>query len=472
MAARRPLYIAPRPKCCDGPRRSGRTAPGPARPSPNLLRCILAGRALVGGRLQPVEIAVGEDGRIHSIGRTRSGAPRHDVGDAVILPAATDLHVHLRGPDGKGGPEAMARSTLEAALGGVTLVGDMPNSDPPIDSVDRLESKEFAVRGHAAVDVLLYASPARPSTLESLARRAGGFKIFLSPTTGIEDTPSAAELEALLARLSGLGLPVSVHAEDPVRFHPEVPASDPLGWGMRRPPEAETAAVERLLAAPPALRLHVAHVTIPRTVETLRDRGVSFESTPQHLLLSARGGADARFKVNPPLRSEAERQALWASFVRGEIPCLASDHAPHPVEAKGLGFELAPSGMPGVETMLPLLLARVRANELPLATLVAAACERPARWLGQPLGRLAPGHRANFLVVDFRARTRVKADALAGAVGWSAFEGWESIRPREHWRDGQRIVDGGEYVGRPAGAVVRPEYAPAPPEAIWPHRTD
>ncbi len=432
---------------------------------------ILAGRALVGGRLQPVEIAVGEDGTIRSIGRTRSGAPRHDVGDAVILPAATDLHVHLRGPDGKSGPEAVARSTREAALGGVTLVGDMPNSDPPVDSVDRLESKEASVRGQAAVDVLLYASPVRPTAVESLARRAGGFKIFLSPTTGIDEPPTGAELDALLARLSGLGLPVSVHAEDPARFRPQVPAGDPLGWDMRRPPEAETAAVDRLVAAPAALRLHVAHVTIPGTVETLRNRGVSFESTPHHLLLSARAGADARFKVNPPLRSETERRALWDAFARGEIPCLASDHAPHPVEAKALEFERAPSGMPGVETMLPLLLARVRAGDLSLATLVAAACERPARWLGQPLGRLAPGHRANFLVVDFRARTRIAASALAGAVGWSAFDGWEAIRPREHWRDGQRVVDGGEYVGRAAGAVVRPEYAPAPPEAVGPLRS-
>ncbi len=443
----------------------------PGGKAPETPSWILAGRALVGGKLQPVEIAIGESGTIQSIGRTRSGARRHDVGEAVIVPAATDLHVHLRDPDGRATPDAVSRNTLGAALGGVTLVGDMPNSDPPVDSIDRLESKEANVRGRAAVDILLYAIGRRSAALADLARRAGGFKVFLSPTTGLDDPPTSGELDDLLGRLAGFDLPVSVHAEDPTRFRPEIPATDPEGWNARRPPEAESAAVDRLARAPPPLRLHVAHVTLPRSVATLRARGTSFEATPHHLLLEARAGADSRFKVNPPLRSGADRAGLWEAFVRGEIPALASDHAPHPPEAKALGFERSPSGMPGVETMLPVLLARVRAGELGLGTLVAAACDRPARWLGQPLGRIAPGHRANLLVVDFRDRQRIPARGFAGSSEWTAFEGWEAIRPREHWRDGERVVEGGEYVGRPTGRVVRPEYAEAPPDPAWPVRS-
>ncbi len=419
---------------------------------------ILAGRALVGGRLQPLEIAIAEDGRILSMGRIRSGAPRHDVGDAVILPAATDLHVHLRSPDGATGPESVVAGTVEAALGGVTLVGDMPNKSPPVDSVERVDARESIARHRAAVDILLYASPRRPSSISGLARRAGGFKVFLSPTTGMDDPPSATELDELLGRLAVAGLPVSVHAEDPTLFRTQVPPTDPVGWNLQRPPEAEAAAIRRLVAAPPGLRLHIAHVTTPASAAVLRAAGISFEATPHHLLLSARPGADARFKVNPPLRSEADRLGLWEAFCRGEVPCLASDHAPHSAEAKGLGFERAPSGMPGVDAMLPLLLARVRAREVSLPILVASACERPARWLGQPLGRIAPGHRANLLVVDFRARVRLAGNDRAGR--WTAFEGREVIRPVEHWRDGERIVAGGEYVGRPTGRVVRPEYAP------------
>lgn len=423
---------------------------------------ILAGRAWIRNRLEPVEIAIDSRGRIHSVGKVRTGAPRHDVGDAVILPAATDLHVHLREPGGPEAAENLATGSAAAAAGGVTLVGDMPNNRPPITDPDLLAEKARRVTGRAAVDVLLYASASLNLPLERLARLAGGFKIYLSPTTGVDEVPDAAGTTELLRRLAELDLPVSVHAEDPSRFVEGAPLQNPTDWNRCRPPEAELRAIDRLLSPPPRLRLHVAHVTTVEGVRRLRSAGLSFEATPHHLLLSDRSGSDARFKVNPPLRPEGERRELWAAFCRGEIPCLASDHAPHSAESKSLPFDRAPSGMPGVETMLPLLLARVRAREISLGTLLAAACDRPARWLGQPLGRIAPGHRANLLVVDFRSHRPLSARTLRTACGWTAFEGWEAVFPREHYRDGRRIVDDGELVGAPEGEVVRPEYAPVP----------
>ncbi len=423
---------------------------------------ILAGRAFVRGRLQPVEIAVDEDGRIQSIGRVRTGAPRHDVGESVILPAATDLHVHFREPGPDLRTENLATGTVQAALGGVTLVGEMPNTEPPVTDVERLAEKAGRVRGRAAVDVLLYASPTEPRALVGLAERAGAFKLYLSPTTGIAETPHRSEVGPILNRLAGLDLPVAVHAEDPERFAASDRPRDPVRWNADRPPAAEASAIESLLPPPAGLRLHVAHVTTAAGADRLRAAGVSFEATPHHLLLSDRSGDSARFKVNPPLRSEADRRALWQRFVEGHVPMLASDHAPHSAAAKELDFALAPSGMPGVETMLPLLLAFVRAGDLPLATLVSAACDRPARWLGQPLGRLAPGHRANFLVVDFRERTALAGRHLQAPCGWTAFEGWEAIFPRAHYRDGLAIVEHGEFVGPTAGEVVRPEYARRP----------
>jgi dihydroorotase len=420
---------------------------------------VLAGRALVRGKLQHVEVAIDDAGRIRSIGKMRTGGVRHDVGDAVILPAATDLHVHFREPGGPAEAETMATGTVGAALGGVTLVGEMPNTRPPVTDLGSWQSKSWLVEGHAAVDVLLYASPSVPSALTTLARRAGGFKVYLSPTTGIESAPVASELPALWEHLADLRLPVSVHAEDPRRFASGLHPSSLPEWNGYRPAAAELSALEGLVRAPPALRLHVAHVTTAEGVRRLRGAGVSFEATPHHLLLSDASRLGARGKVNPPLRSERERAALWEAFRRGEVPVLASDHAPHPSDAKELPFDRAPSGVPGVETMLPLLFAKVRAGELDLATLIAAACDRPARWLGQPLGRLAPGHRANLLVVDFTRRSSIEGRRLRSPCGWSPFEGWEAIRPVEHYRDGERIVEDGEYVGRSVGRVVRPEYA-------------
>ncbi len=425
------------------------------------LRTILAGRAYLGGRLQPVEIAIDEDGRIRSVGKVRTGAPRHDVGDRVILPAATDLHVHLREPGGPAEAETIPTGTVAAAVGGVGLVGEMPNTVPPVVDAEAARAKAGRVPGRAAVDVLLYASPTVPRARAELARVAGGFKLYLSPTTGMETPPPMTEVPGLLRELAGFGLPVAVHAEDPRQFAgPERPRT-PVDWNLGRPPRAELAAVEVLSRAPDALRLHVAHVTTAEAADRLRARGFSFEATPHHLLLSDRSGPDARTKVNPPLRSEAERARLWEAFRRGDVPVLASDHAPHPLAEKSLPFDRAPSGVPGVETLLPLMLARVRARELDLPTLLLAACERPARWFGQPIGRIAPGHRANLLVVDFRRRTTVEGRRLHSACGWTPFEGWEAIFPEEHYHDGARIVEAGEYVGPASGRVVRPEYAPS-----------
>jgi len=420
---------------------------------------ILAGRTWIHGRLEPVEIAIDDRGWIHSVGKVRSGAPRHDVGDSVILPAATDLHVHFRDPGGPKEAETLASGTGAAALGGVTLVGDMPNNPEPIDSPERLREKARRVPGRAAVDVLLYASPTRAPMVPRLARLAGGFKVYMSPTTGIPDVAEPAGVTETLTRLAEFDLPVSVHAEDPSRFRGADAPQTPAEWNLHRPAEAEARAIERLLSAPPRLRLHVAHVTTAKSVERLRSAGASFEVTPHHLLLSERSGTSPRFKVNPPLRSEEERRALWDAFRQGLIPCVASDHAPHSVESKDVPFDRAPSGMPGVETMLPLLLAKVRTGELHLGALLAAACDRPARWLGQPLGRVAPGHRANLLIVDFTVHRPVSARILSTACGWTAFEGWDAVFPREHFRDGKRIVDAGELVGTPDGHVVRPEFA-------------
>jgi len=404
-------------------------------------------------------VGIGANGLISAVGRNVVGARRHDVGDAVILPAATDLHVHFRDPGPEPDVESIATGTIAAALGGIGLVGEMPNTDPPVIDLDRLDEKEARVRGRAAVDVLLFALPTEVRSVRALARRAGGFKLFLSPTTGVGDGPSDEQLAQLLTEIARHDLPLSAHAEDPRRFVTEPPAQDPPGWDRTRPVAAEAAAVRELLGGPARLRLHVAHATSPGVIAAVRDRGVSCEVTPHHLLLSSASGRDARFKVNPPLRDEATRAALWSEFAAGRVPVLASDHAPHSLEGKSRRFDLAPSGVPGVQTGLPLLLARVAVGELALDVLIRAACDRPARLLGQPLGRLSPGHRADLLVVDFRRRERLRAERLRSPCGWSPFEGFEAVFPLEHWREGERIVDGGEYVGRPSGRVVRPEYA-------------
>jgi dihydroorotase len=419
----------------------------------------VAGRAWLRGRLQPIELGIGDDGRIVTVGKSVGGARRHDVGDAVLVPSATDLHVHFRDPGGPDEVEDFATGTRQAALGGVGLVADMPNTRPLVDRLSRLESKVARTRGRLAVDAALLTSAQRPGRVPILARMSAGFKLFMSPTTGVEMIPEPGELAPILAAVAESGLPLTVHAEEPSLFRALEPSTSSIEWDAHRPVRAEVGAITALVAAaPPGLRLNVAHVTATPALEQVTRAGHAAEVTAHHLLLAAGPKQDARTKVNPPLRTEPERAQLWESFRRGEVPFLASDHAPHSEAAKDRPFALAPSGMPGVETTVPLMLGRVRTAELALGTFQAAACDRPARWLGQPQGRLAIGHFANFLVVDFRRRRKLHGRELHAPCGWTAFEGWEAVFPQEHFLRGERIVEGGEFVGRAAGRLVQPEY--------------
>jgi dihydroorotase len=423
---------------------------------------VVAGRSWLRGKLQPIEIGIDDDGRIRKIAKDlRASGDRLELGELVLFPAATDLHAHFRDPGGPEAAESFGTGTEGAALGGTGTVVDMPNTVPPVTDRERWEAKASSARGRLAVDVVLFGSAATPRAIRSVAPVAGGLKLYLSPTTDVEDPFDPAELPSVLEAASSTGLGLSVHAEWPGRFRSLAgPPSSSEDWNRMRPPAAESAAVERLVVGPKRLRLHIAHVTLASSVERVVAAHLSCEATPHHLLLSTRSGDDGFRKTNPPLRSEADRAALWEQFVAGEIPVLASDHAPHFANAKSVPFEKAPSGMPAVETMLPIFLELARAGTVPLPVVVAAAMERPARWLGLPVGRIAVGHRAHLIAVDFRQRTRIEGKRLRSPAGWSPFEGRYAIFPRLHLHDGQTIVEAGEYVGRPIARVVRPEYAP------------
>jgi dihydroorotase len=220
--------------------------------------------------------------------------------------------------------------------------------------------------------------------------------------------------------------------------------------------DSEMSAIEKLADHPTELKLHIAHATSVDALHRAIEIGACVEATPHHLFLSASTFGGSLNKVNPPLRPESVRKALWEEFKKGSIPVLASDHAPHSLSKKSLPFSESPSGVPGIETMIPLMLERVRLQDLSVSTFVNVTARHPALFLGLNRGRLEKGCEANFIVVDFRKRKRIRTSELHAPCGWTPFEGWDAIFPEEHYLRGNRMVEGGEFVGGSKGMVVRP----------------
>lgn len=417
------------------------------------------GRLFVDGALRDGTLLVDDaDGTIVEVAgparADQAAAEGHDlldVGDAWVLPSATDVHVHLREP-GHEHKETIADGTAAAARGGVTAVYDMPNTDPPTDGVAALDDKAKRVARRAAVDVGLYAAPppAGEAVDTRLLSRAAAVKLYMSETSHVGGV-AFDRVPEVLAWARDAGRLVAVHAEDPEAF-----VADAAEHWRARPPEAEERAVQAVLDANAALdggpaRVHIAHATLASTLEA----AASAECAPHHLLLdtSAFDGQGAYVKTNPPLRAPDHRKALRDAFLASRA-LLASDHAPHTVDEKE-GPD-PPSGVPGVETMVPLLLALAKAGEVPLARVVEAACSAPADLFGRDAGRLREDAEASFMVVEPDAVAPIRAEDLRTICGWTPFEGWAGLFPRDVYLRGAAVVETGEVVGPGRGQVLVP----------------
>lgn len=407
-----------------------------------------------------------DSGRIEAVKKQFTGKRTVDLGDRLVMPGAIDVHVHFRDP-GATKAEDWASGTRAAALGGVTTVIDMPNTTPATLDLEALSDKFRHARRKACVDFGLWAG-AKPGSSFRHLPGASGLKLFLAPTTGDVPAFPRAELPAALEAAAKAGVPVAVHAEDPERFRRAAQPPRTLEEHDRaRPAEAEAAGIAAILAArndaAQKPHLHVCHVTGVPALEALREHEGTFGLTPHHLLLDARSKLGARAKVNPPLRAPEHRAALLEALADPRA-VLESDHAPHRPEEKDEAFEHAPSGVPGVDTMLPLMMARAMRDEMPVARLVDLAVTRPARVMGLATGRFEPGMPADFAVFSRRDRREVRASH--SKCGWTPFAGLEAVYPSHVARRGAFVVEDGEFVGgEGVGEFVRPGLPRAPEAA-------
>ena len=368
--------------------------------------------------------------------RPTAGMAREDGGGLLVLPGGIDMHVHFRTPGGEH-KETLVTGGRAAVKGGITTCADMPNSSPRTTTVAALREK--AALGREAPCNLLFNFGAEPDNLAEVRAAAGhpqvkALKIYLGPSTGQGGLAPAAAAEHF-RQAGALGLPVMVHAEDM-----DIIAADDGRYphdarhhGDLRSLAAELAAVDAALALARAhgVRLYLAHVTSARVVERAAASGLAgaicTEVCPHHLLLATEDIApplENRYKVNPPLRPEAERAALMAQLPAG-IDVLGSDHAPHTLAEKEAPYDEAPSGIPGVEYLYPLAIDWWRRGRITLERLLALTSGNAARFFGLTKGALAPGADADLVLVDPDAEWVIGAgdDRVASKCGWTLYGG-------------------------------------------------
>jgi dihydroorotase len=403
---------------------------------------VIAGRAYIGGAIRRTGIVV-NGGRITSINADVGQCADVDVGDALIFPAAIDAHVHFRDP-GSTQKEDFFTGTKAAALGGVTAIIDMPNTRPSASNTTLLKKKIQAVKNKACVDFGLYGGIGPESDIAGMAQYSTAFKTYLSGDNDMYVPPdlwpniltAVKETEKLLA----------IHAE--LRDCLDLTPSHSLKeHADRRPIACEKAAVEEVLRANKNIGtpLHFCHVSSSTILDMVEgQRSVTTGVTPHHMLLSYDHPflSPALGKVNPPLRSEGERQALQRKFIEGVPSLVESDHAPHKLDEKN-EFSSAPSGLPGVDTLLPLLLYQVKLKKVPLSLVHRMVCAAPAARFGLNKGHIAPGKDADLIVVDFHDQPI----ASHSKCGWTPYEGMMGVYPTHVFLRGRPIVDQGMFIG-------------------------
>lgn len=419
--------------------------------------------------IEALDIGV-KEGRIVALGSLGQAdtAATFDANGLTVLPGVIDTQVHFREP-GLEHKEDLATGTAAAAMGGVTAVFEMPNTKPSTATAAELADKVQRGMGRTHCDYAFYvgATAENVENLPELEKLPGcvGVKLFMGASTGDLLVADDATLERVLRHGKRR---MAVHCEDEYRMRDrkhltEVPGATAHLHPEWRDAESALLATQRLvrLARKVGRRVHVLHVTTAQEMAWLAGHKdiATVETTPQHLTLAAPDCYDrlgTYAQMNPPIRSAEHRAALWEAVRNGVVDVIGSDHAPHTKEEKAKPYPQSPSGMPGVQTLLPLLLDHMNQGKLTLQRLIdltSAGAQRLFNLSGK--GRIALGYDADFTVVDLKAKRTIEENWLRSKCGWSPFTGMSVTGwPMATIVRGQFAMRDGE-LGQPIGRPVR-----------------
>ena len=416
----------------------------------------------------PADVGV-RDGKIAAVGdlSQASAGEVFDASGLTVMPGVIDTQVHFREP-GLEWKEDLETGSRGAVLGGVVAVFEMPNTEPTTTDPDALADKLQRARHRMHCDHAFYVGGTHENAafLGELERLPGccGIKVFMGASTGTLLVQDDEGVEQVLRHINRRA---AFHSEDEYRLAERRPLARTGDWTSHpevRDAQSAIQSTHRLVGLAKKLgkRIHVLHVTTREEIEYLAGHKdvASVEVTPQHLTLA---GPEAyeRLKgfaqMNPPIRDAAHRAGLWAGIANGVADVLGSDHAPHTREEKARPYPASPSGMPGVQTLLPIMLTHVADGKLSLERLVDLTSHGAHRIFGlADKGRLAVGYDADLTIVDLKARRTISHQAMATRAGWTPFDGFEAKGwPMATIIRGRVVMRDDEIVGPSQGEAVR-----------------
>ena len=414
------------------------------------------------------DIAV-RDGRIAAIGTFTND----QAGEVIncsglhILPGVIDTQVHFREP-GAEQKEDLETGALAAVMGGVTAVFEMPNTNPLTISEQTLADKVAIAHHRMACDFAFYmgGTVENADQLPELERLPGccGVKVFMGSSTGsllVADDDGVGRVLANISRRAAF------HSEDEFRLDErkgERIEGDPRSHPVWRDVEVAMRCTTRLLklARKYGKRVHVLHISTADEMALLAaNRDVaSVEATPHHLTLAGPQAYEelgTLAQMNPPVRDEHHRDGIWQGLLSGVVDVLGSDHAPHTLEEKSASYPASPSGMPGVQTLVPVMLDHVNAGRLTLERFVDLTSHGPSRLFQiAGKGRIMEGYDADFTIVDMTAEKTITNEWIASKCGWTPYDG-KVVRgwPVGTMIRGQRVMWDGEVTTPAQGEALR-----------------
>ncbi|MDO5843566.1 MAG: dihydroorotase [Methanocorpusculum sp.] len=394
---------------------------------------ILSNARLANGRITDITI---KDGRISHIGSSNFGE-KIDCHNALAIPAACDMHVHMR--DGvQSAKEDWSTGTMSAAAGGAATVVDQPNSIPAnetreifikrVNEAKRKSFTNFGVNG-SVTDNADFVGLIEEGALAfgEMFAGASSYGSALTPET----------IDKSLEILAEKNMLVTVHAEEVLSQD----VNNLRDHSKSRPVSGEIKTIELVNSLSHGARLHYCHISSAKSFDSIKG---TFEVAPHHLLLNYEEAepCDTHFRMNPPLRLKKEQRELLANF--DKIPVIASDHAPHTVDEKALEFSKAPSGVPGVETMLPLLMNLVYEKKISLESVISKTVTNPCGILKIEAPSISVGARADIAVYS-DVPEKIKAENLHSKAGWTPYENMNGVFPKMTVVNGCVVYRDGEF---------------------------